>query len=443
MKKVIYLIAFGLIICVVIGYLILLIRPFVYEQDTDSVKEVSGVEDKVHLKFWRNYGNSAENRAYAELIADFENEHPNIIIDMESIEYNNYEVKLRTDIVTGTGPDIMAIDSPYLALYANAGTLLPLDPYITEDVGIEDDFPEATIEGLKYEDKLYLMPIIESSIALYYNIHLFEEAGVSFPDKDPANPMTWEKTVEIAREVQNPEQGIYGIDPAQGFGGGEAPAYFKLPFFWQFGTNVLSPDASTASGYLDSPKAVKALQFYQDMYHKEVVATLELPSEAFEKNKLAMTVLGSWAITEFENNELLLGRDFGVAPLPKAEQQVVPNGSWALGISATTKQPEEAWQFIRYITSYEAIKKYVTITKDVPARYSVAKDLPVFNEYPYNIFLEQAYNYSQNRPITPAYPDISKAIKKLFEDIGIAKRDVTSSVDEAIETINNRLKEIE
>lgn len=438
MSKKFYIIAFIILISTVIGYFIMLVRPLSVDPDTDSAEE-----DKVHLTFWRNYGNSAENTAYDQLISDFESEYPNIAIEMENIEYNNYEVKLRTEIVTGTGPDIMTIDSPYVALYANAGALLPLDPYITDDVGIEEDFPEAIIDGLMYKDTLYLMPITESSIALYYNIHLFEEAGVSLPEQDPGNPMTWEETVKIAKEVQNPAQGIYGIDPAQGFGGGETAAYFKLPFLWQFGASVLSPDASTATGYLDSPEALEALQFYQNLYQKEEVAVPELPNKAFEMNQLAMTVLGSWAITEFENNGLQLGRDFGITPLPKAEYQVVPNGSWALGIAATTQYPEEAWQFIQYLTSYEAIKKYVTITGDVPARYSVAEDLPAVNEYPYNIFMEQAYNYSQNRPITPAYPDISKAIKKLFEDIGIANKDVQLAVNEAVETINNRLSEIE
>ncbi|KAB8125924.1 sugar ABC transporter substrate-binding protein [Gracilibacillus oryzae] len=443
MNKIICSIASIILISLIIGGFVLSVRPLMDEHDIASNEEIIDQQEKIRLNFWRNYGNSAENSAYERLINDFEKEHPNINIDMYNIEYSNYEVKLRTEIVTGTGPDIMAIDSPYLALYANAGTLLPLDSYITEDVGLESDFPEAIIEGLKYEDELYLMPLIESSIALYYNIHLFEAAGVALPDKNPANPITWEETVDIAKEIQKSEQDVYGIDPAQGFGGGEAPAYFKFPFLWQFGASVLDPTASTASGYLDSPEALEALQFYQDMYHKDGVAALELPGEAFEKNQLAMTVLGSWAISEFEKNGIHLGEDYGIAPLPKAKRQAVPNGSWALGISATTKYPEEAWQFIKYVTSYEAIKKYVNITGDVPARYSVAKDIPEFNEYPYNIFLEQAYNYSQNRPITPAYPDISSAMKELFEDIGIAGKDVRTSVDEAIEKINNRLADIE
>lgn len=41
------------------------------------------------------------------------------------------------------------------------------------------------------------------------------------------------------------------------------------------------------------------------------------------------------------------------------------------------------------------------------------------NEYPRNIFIQQAQTYSENRPVTPAYPVISDAIKTLFEEFGI------------------------
>ncbi|GAA3334495.1 hypothetical protein GCM10020331_102670 [Ectobacillus funiculus] len=102
-----------------------------------------------------------------------------------------------------------------------------------------------------------------------------------------------------------------------------------------------------------------------------------------------MTVLGSWGLADLVNNNpnLKLGEDFGIAPLPKAKYQVVPNGGWSLGISSKSKYPKEAWEFVKYATSYEGIKTYVKATGDIPVRYSVARDFPEFNEYPKKIFL--------------------------------------------------------
>jgi fructooligosaccharide transport system substrate-binding protein len=400
--------------------------------------------EQVELTFLRNLGNPAFTQAYKLLVADFEIAHPHIKINMQSMHWGNeYELRLRTELAAGNHPDIMAVDSPNLALYANANSLLSIDSHMKEN-GIIEDLPERLLNGLTYEGEIYLAPIVEPSIALYYNKNLFREAGIPFPPEDPNNPLTWDEVLEIAKKISNPEQGVYGIDPAQGFGVGEGPAYFKLPILWQFGADVLSPDASTAEGYLNSKEALEALQFYQDLYHKHRVAAVELPPASFETDKLAMTILGSWHLSELQNYPgFVLGEDFGVAPLPKAKSQVAPNGGWALGISAKTNYPDEAWEFVEYITSYKASKKFVEITGDLPARYSVAKDFPELKEYPKNIFIQQGQNYSKNRPVTTAYPIISETIKELFEDVGIEGKDVNTSAKDAVEKINTGIKEIQ
>ncbi|MCL7746182.1 ABC transporter substrate-binding protein [Halalkalibacter alkaliphilus] len=420
-----------IILCLLAGVSFIYVAPYSSERDEKNEKEL------IELTFLRNLANPASNQAYEELVAEFEEAHPHIKVNMLSMHWaNEYELRLRTELVAGNHPDIMSIDSPNLALYANAGTLLSLDRYMKEEGNIDDIF-EHTLKGLTYQDEIYLAPIAESSIALFYNKHLLNEAGIPFPSSEQA--MTWDEVLEIAQKIHNPEQGIYGIDPAQGFGEGEGPAYFKLPFLWQFGADVLSPDATTADGYLNSEEALEALKFYQDLYLKHRVATVELPPAPFESNQLAMTVMGSWHLVDFESYGLVLGEDFGIAPLPKADYQVTPNGGWALGISAKSEHPDEAWEFIKFATSYNAVKKHSEITGDIPARYSVVQDLPELKEYPKNIFIEQGQIYSKNRPVTPAYPVISNAIKELFEDIVLNEKDVKEAADEAVEKINNAL----
>jgi fructooligosaccharide transport system substrate-binding protein len=405
--------------------------------------EKPNASDKIQLTFWRNSGNVAENKAFNELVSSFEKVNPNIKVNMKSILYSDYEIRLRTELAAGNPPDILTIDSPTLALYAHTGSLLSIDPYMRKE-GEIDDIPDSTLHGLSYKGQIYLAPIVESSIALYYNKRLLKEAGVPLPPEDPNNPLTWDEVLEIAKKVNNPAKGVIGIDPAQGFNDGESPAYFKTPLLWQFGATILNPDETTASGYLDSKEALDALQFYQDLYHKYGVASFEIPAGAFEAGKLAMTVLGSWTLADLEKNhpDFKQGEDFGVTPLPKAKFQFVPNGGWALGITSKSKHPKEAWEFIKYVTGYEGMKKYVTITGDVPARYSVAKDFPELNEYPKNIFLQQTQKFSKNRPVTPAYPVVSDAIRRLFEDVGIGGKDVKSAAKEAVEKINTGLEEI-
>ena len=253
---------------------------------------------------------------------------------------------------------------------------------------------------------------------------------------------TWDQVLDAAKKLTDPAKGNYGIDPAQGFGGGEGPAYFKTPILWQFGADVLSPDGSTAKGYLDSKEAINALSFYQSLYQKDKVSPLELPPDPFPTGKVAMFVDGIWDLTHFTKDfpNFKLGEDWDVAPLPKVKQQAMANGSWTFGITADTKYPKEARELINYMTGTEGAKIYADMTGGLPVRTSVIDQTPSMKEYPYSIFVGQLQKYSRPRPITPAYPAVSTAIRELFEDVGQGNRDVNAAAASAVKKIDDAIQ---
>jgi len=407
-------------------------RPTKDERDT-SPKDISLDNKMVTLTFWRNSGNKAENYAYESLILEFMEKHPNIRIDMMPFPYADYDTKLRTAVATGNPPDIMAIDAPSLASYAQAGALMPLTEHYRTDGNLHD-IPTSTMEGYTYRNDIYLAPLTESSIAMFYNIKMFEKAGLSLPSSDPNEAWTWEQVLEAATKINDPEEGVYGIDPAQGFQNAGATAYFKYPIIWQFGGDVMNEEGTSARGALDSPETKQALTFYSELFTKHKVAAFEYPLDAFPNRKLGITIDGTWTLAHIAENypEFKLGVDFGVAPLPKGTRQAVANGSWALGISAKTEFANEAWTFVNWMTSYEGLMIYSRITGDIPVRYSVAKQFEKLNEYPLNIFVVQNQKYGRPRPITPIFPQMAEAVKDLFEDVTLQQRNVDDAVEEAI-----------
>lgn len=391
----------------------------------------------VTLTFWRNSGNKAENAAYDQLISGFMEKHPSIRIQMMPFPYSDYDTKLRTSVAAGNPPDIMAIDAPNLASYAEAGALLPLTDHFQRDGHIED-IPQTTIDGYTYRQNIYLAPMTESSIAMFYNKKMFEAAGIPLPSRNPDEAWTWEQVLSAAKKINDPVRGIYGIDPAQGFQNAGATAYFKYPIIWQFGGEVMNAEGSTAKGYLDSPETKRALRFYTELFTTSKVASFEYPVDAFPNRKLGITIDGTWSLAHLAENfpDFKLGVDYDVAPLPKGTRQAVANGSWGLGISTKSKYPEEAWMFVNWMTSYEGLKLYTSITRDIPARYSVAKEFTELNEYPKNIFVIQNQKYGRPRPITPVFPQVSEAVKNLFEQITLEKRDLDEAIQDAIVTID-------
>ena len=397
--------------------------------------------EMVELTFWRNSGTDVENKVYEDLVTSFEEEHPNIDVKMTPIPFADYSTKLRTALASGNPPDVFAVDSPDLAAYAQAGALKSINKEVTEEADIED-FPDTTLEGLTYKDEIYALPIVQSGIAMFYNKNLFEEAGIESPPKDPNNPWTWEQVLDASKKLDALSESVYGIDPGQGFSDGEGPSYFKTPIIWQFGGEILSPDNTTANEYLNSKESLEALQFYKDLYHKHKVAAMELPPDPFATGKLGISINGSWVLSHYKNNfpDFKLDEDYGIAPLPKEDKQVSPNGGWALGISSKTEVSDEAWEFVNYLTSKEGQIKYVQATGDIPVRYSVAEEISELNEYPMNIFVTQLQEYSKNRPVTPAYPAVSKSIRKLFEEVGLLGREVGPAAEQAVKDIDKAIQ---
>ncbi|WP_284645740.1 ABC transporter substrate-binding protein [Paenibacillus silviterrae] len=412
-------------------------------QSTTGGNVTAGKEKQVTLTFWRNSGNDTENAAYDKLVASFMEKNPNIKVEMTPIPYSDYDTKLRVSIASGSPPDIMALDAPTLGSYAHAGALKPLTAYFKAD-GNMDDIPKSTLATYTYKNDIYMAPLTESSIALFYNKKMFEAKGIPLPSKNPDEPWTWEQVLEAAKKINDPAAGIFGIDPAQGFNNAGATAYFKYPILWQFGGEIMDSEGKTSKGFLDSKETKQALQFYADMYNKHGVSALEYPPDPFPNGKLGMTVDGSWSLAYLADKfpNFKLGQDYDIAPLPKGTKQAVANGSWALGISAKSQNPDEAWKFVNYVTSKEGQIAYSTMTKDIPSRYSAAKEFPELNQYPKNIFVVQNQKYGRPRPITPIFPQMSEAVKTLFEEVVIGKRNIDASTAEAIKKIDKAYSDL-
>ncbi len=395
-------------------------------------------EDTVEVTFWR-HEHDPEEKAMKRLIKSFEEEHPNIKVKMEI--KTDYETALRTALAGGNAPDIMQIDSPTLASYANNGALLPLDAFYERDGG-KEDITDAVVESLTYNGKMYAAPLNDASLAMFYNKKLFEEKGVELPPTDVNEAWTWEEVLNAAKKLNDPDQNVYGWVPTMGISSNEGQVFSAMPWIWQAGGDILSEDNSTASGYLDSDESKKALDFYRSLFHEEEVAPQEIPEDGFANGRLAIDVVGPWHISYLQSEypDFVFGEDWDIAPLWRGKEQVTPMGSWNMAISSQSDYPEEAWLFVDWVTGEEGSKIWYEHTGNLPARHSTYEAIDSLNEHPMNIFVEQAKNYAKPRPVTPHYPVVSKAVGDLFEDLAINNTDVDEAVEKAVQEIDESLK---
>ena len=87
-------------------------------------------------------------------------------------------------------------------------------------------------------------------------------------------------------------------------------------------------------------------------------------------------------------------------------------GGWGLGISTSSKHPQEAWRVIEFITSEDSQREFVLRTGYVPSRRSLFNDPAIVNKYPYYPQLLQVINSSSLRPPIAQYAQASDILQR-------------------------------
>lgn len=189
-------------------------------------------EGEQYLSIWvHSIEDTEEGRCYRESVDAF-NEAYNgqYFADIEFIPRNDsgggYSDKINASVMSGDLPDVLTVDGPNIAAYAENGIIQPLAELSEEEKG---EYLDSIIEQGTYDDKLYALGAMESSVGLYYNKDILAEAGIEIPDAD--HPWTQTEFLQILEKLKPilDEKKGYALDLT--FPVGEATIYYYAPFF--------------------------------------------------------------------------------------------------------------------------------------------------------------------------------------------------------------------
>jgi len=199
--------------------------PQVVEREvTRVVKEVVEVEKvvtptprliapakKVKLVYWTILGN-VDGIIMDAMVKQFEEGHPNI--EVESFQgVPEFETKLQTSVLAGTGPDFVLYRLHYIAPYADKGIVMPLDPGELSDLGIEKGIYDSRVwDAMHYQGEPYAVPLDIHLFALFRNRRIFEEGGLD-PDIPPATLEEWYEMAKALNKGGVIGTAIYGWPP--------------------------------------------------------------------------------------------------------------------------------------------------------------------------------------------------------------------------------------
>jgi len=349
-----------------------------------------------------------------------------------------YFDKLRTQFQAGGGNiDVIGADVIWPAQFAANGWLVDVTDRFPKSE--QSQFLDAPIQSLMYDGKIYGVPWFTDAGLLYYRADLLEKSGYSDP------PKTWDEMQEMAVKVAKDQKIDYGfVFQGDQYEGGVCNG---LEYIWTNGGDVLDPNDPNKV-VIDSPEAAAGLAIEQgiveDGVAPQAVATYtETETDpAFLGNKaiFARNWPYMYALAGTKDYPDVKPEMIGVAPVPVTPGNglVSTLGGWNMLINAQTDMPDEAWEFVQWMTSEQAQKKRALDASLLPTRPSLYKDKEIKETLPVVVQGEEALKNTKSRPVSPYYSDMSLEMQEQFN--GVVKGD--TSPEDAVASLQTSLEQI-
>jgi multiple sugar transport system substrate-binding protein len=280
-----------------------------------------------------------------EMIRIFEDANPNIKIKVETAPFDSYFARLQTMIAGGMAPDIFELNYENFVTYASRGLLLDLNSVAASDSSYDASiyYPRA-YEAFRMNEMQLGLPATFSTVVLYYNKELFDQAGATYPQEN----WTWDDAVAAAKLINNPQEGVYGMHSGVQF--------------WEFykkaaQNNCRFFNEDQSESLINSAECVQALEKMLSFVDTEKV----MPSQAemgglsdgdmFVQGNLGMTVTGIWMFAAFKDAPFA----WDIEVEPGMAQNATHFFANAVSVFAATKHPEAAWEWAKFFTSDPAM----------------------------------------------------------------------------------------
>jgi len=314
-------------------------------------KPVAG--EAVTIRLDQFSGSGASEGALKEMILRFNEQYPDIKVELQSFGYDDYFTQLQSKVVGGSAADVFELNFENFVAYASEDVLLDIGALIGDTSG----FNQTALEAFQYEGKQFGIPNSFSNVVLVYNKDLFDKAGAAYPTDD----WTWTEMLEAAKKIRALSGDTYGLYRPVSF-----HEFYKG--VKQNGGSLLSEDGRKFT--INSPQNVETLEIMSGW----VTDSNVMPSDAqmggmgdwdlFKSGRLGMIITGIWAFSDFTNN---CDFDWDVAVEPGNTAKATHFFSNAYVVNKEAPNPEAAAALAAFLAgSREAAQIRVDSSWELP-----------------------------------------------------------------------------
>ena len=377
--------------------------------------------------------------AYSEndiraMTSDFEKQHPDVKVNLEFVPYEALHDKIvAARGAGGNGYDVVLFDAIWPAEFSRFDLLQDVSSRIAPDER-EKIFPGA-MNTVVYQGKTLGMPWILDTKYLYYNKAMLDKAGIKTP------PASWQQVMDDAKVLK--DKGIVKYPLVWSWSQAEALVCDYTTLVSGFGGSFYQ------NGKLDfsTPASLKAVTLMKTSLDQGLSnpASREYLEEdvrkAFSNGDAAFALNWTYMYNMANDpKQSKVAGDVGIVPAPgdTPDKPGAVNGSMGLGIAKASQHPEEAWQYIHYLTSQPVQDKYAKLSLPVwKASYqdpAVAK-----GQESLIAAADKSLNVMLSRPETADYSRLSNTLQQQLQSVlqGKATPDVALK---AVDTSAARLR---
>ncbi len=377
------------------------------------VNTASGVSHApVTLQVWSFY-TGREFKQYQDVLANFKQLYPWITI-------NHTPAKSDQDIIrainSGTSPDFTILAGPdNVAKFCSTGAYQDLSPYLKADgIDVSKVIPPAALKYTSYNGVQCALPVLTDAYGLYYNMDMFQKAGIAGPPQTLSELETDAKKLTVFNADGSIK--VAGFVPLEAF-------YESYALYYGAYSGAQWYDGSGKSAFGSDPSWANLLEwqknFIQDVYgtdgyHKlnQFIADLGGPdsewssSQGFEIGRIAMTLDGEWRVAFIQDDKSKV--NYATAPFPVPDDKASLYGAGltggdVIGIPRGAAHPAEAWLLAKYLAlNTQTEEKLAELLKNVPTTYESLKDPTLTGDPHFDTFLKIFANpNSEFKQLTP------------------------------------------
>jgi multiple sugar transport system substrate-binding protein len=334
----------------------------------------------VFSQWWQN---ELEANVLQTFIADFEKEHPNLSVRLDTRSYTELEgVALAASPLTA---DIIAIDSQWFHELLGYKQLELLSAYRATQTTDETEMFSLTDTDNEYD--AWAVPLVSFMSSLFYNINILRQAGFDRP------PKTWSEFQAYTKAIAKPAEGRFGLAFALS---PDYPQGIPLDIYswvWAGGGAILRDGRPnfTAKSVVDSLSFLNSFRESNVLAPDSFSKTRQQKLDEFVSGKIGLMIA---PVQDIEPLRQRMGdAAFGITAIPApdayAEKSVVGLSRWYAGISSHCEHKNEAWAFLSFLSS--RAKALADAAHAVPGAGIYPRD---------DTFYAKAYDIYENADVT-------------------------------------------